>query len=65
MRFGKLNLEENFQRKKNNQNIVGIRNRAHSFDEPVQLPLGHRDTAVEFRLNHTVNVQLILAFPIS
>ena len=47
-RFGKLNLEI-FQRKKK-KNIVGIRTHAHSFNRPVQLPLGHQDTAVEFRL---------------
>ena len=36
--------------KKKEKNIVEIRTHAHSFDGPVQLPLAHRDTAVEFRL---------------
>ena len=55
----KLNLE-NFRRKKQHQNIVRIRTHAHSFDGPVQLPLGHRHIAAEFCLNHFFIIQLTL-----
>ena len=50
---------DNFQRKKK-KNIVGIRTHAHSFDRPVQLPLGHQETTVEFPLNYSFNIQLIV-----
>ena len=56
---------ENFQRKKKKKNIVGIRTHAHSFDGPVQLPLGYQITHVELRLYHTFNKQLNLVYPVS
>ena len=51
-------------KKKRKKNIVGIRTNAHSFDEPVQLPLPHRDTAAEFCLNNSFIIQLFLAFQV-
>ena len=50
-------LQKIFLEKKKNQNIVRITTHAHSFDGPVQLPLGHQHTAEEFLLNHTFNIQ--------
>ena len=59
----KLSDEKKKQKKK--QNIDGIETHAHSFNGPVQPTLVHRDTAAELHLNHTFNIQLILAFPVS
>ena len=50
---------------KERKNIVAIRTHAHSFDGPVQLPLAHRDSASEFRLNQNFIIQLFLAVPVS
>ena len=54
-----------FSEEKKKKNIVGIRTHAHSFNGPVQVPLAHRDTAVEFCLNNSFIIQLFLAFPVS
>ena len=53
------------EKKKEKKNIVRIRNHAHSFDGPMQLPLAHRDTAAKFCFNHSFIEQLFLAFPVS
>ena len=45
--------------------MSGITTHAHSFYGPVQLPLGYQVTPIELRFNHTFNIQLILAFPVS